>query len=165
MWRHSDTENGDGVLLYIFVQIILLFCVCYLRCRLVKCKVWPIDWSFYHILRMYHSSKLENPISRSLIYIFFSVAASLDRPEHVHISLGKNDSMVVMWSTRHVTGGIVQYGVMPENMTFAVPSSIASLPEEYVKANPYIHRAELKVRPKKKNMCVFPVTRPTLFFF
>ena len=80
------------------------------------------------------------------MFSYFSAVASIDRPEHVHISLGEQDSMVVMWSTRLVTGGIVQYGVTPKNMTLAVPSSIASLPEEYVKANPYIYRVELKVK-------------------
>ena len=79
-------------------------------------------------------------------YFLFSVVASLEGPEHVHISLGDDASMIVVWSSRDNVDGVLEYGVSSEKLSFSVPSTVALLPVEYIKANRYIHRSEMKVK-------------------
>ena len=91
--------------------------------------------------------------------LFISVVSSLERPEHVHISLGEDASMVVVWSSRDLVNGILEYGVTSEKLDISVSGTVTGLPDEYYKANRYLYRSEIKVngwRDREVHVIVIP---------
>ena len=89
-------------------------------------------------------------ISSYKFMLFISVVSTLERPEHVHISLGEDASMVVVWSSRDLVNGILEYGVTSEKLDISVAGTVTGLPDEYYKANRYLYRSEIKVNAERE---------------